>query len=317
MGRLVEGEWVTDDRGTDERGRYVRRPTQFRERIERGGRFPPEPGRYQLYIAHACPWCHRTMIARKLKGLEEAVGVSLVEPFMGEDGWVLPEGADPVFGHGLVRDVYVSARSDYTGRASVPVLVDRQTETIVNNESIDIVRMFDDAFDGSPDAPKLFPEGSADAIEQQIAANYETVNNGVYRAGFAGTQDAHEEAVVALFARLDELEEHLRTRRYLCGDQLTAADLCLFPTLYRFDAVYATHFKCNLRRLVDYENLWAYTRDVYQTRAVGGGGIAETCVMAEIKAHYYRSHESINPRRLVPLGPQLDFDAAHGRQRLA
>ena len=310
MGRLVDGEWVTDDRGTDSDGRYVRRPTQFRDRIERGGTFPPEPGRYHLYVAHACPWCHRTMMARKLKGLEDVIGVSFVEPFMGADGWVLPEGADPVFGHGLIRDVYVSARGDYTGRASVPVLIDRETKTIVNNESSDIIRMFDEAFESAEGAVTLFPEDLADVVEAQIAANYDAVNNGVYRAGFAGSQAAHEEAVTALFARMDALEELLATSRYLCGERLTAADVCLFPTLYRFDAVYATHFKCNLRRLVDYEHLWAYTRDIYQVL-----GVAETCVMSEIKEHYYRSHESINPRRLVPLGPVLDFDAPHHRQR--
>jgi len=313
MGRLVDGEWVVGDvAAADERGRFVRRESRFRQRIDPEGPYPPEKGRYHLYVAHACPWCHRTMITRALRGLEDVISVSFVEPFMGEQGWVLPDGADPVFGHGLIHRVYASAKPDYSGRATVPVLLDRETRTIVNNESEDIIRMFDSAFDEHASGDRrLFPDELAEAIDEQIAANYESVNNGVYRAGFASSQTAHEEAVGQLFARLDELEEHLASRRYLCGDQLTAADVCLFPTLFRFDAVYATHFKCNVRRLVDYEHLWAYTRDIYQLP-----GVAEICVMAEIKEHYYRSHESINPRRIVPVGPELSFDAPHRREAL-
>jgi glutathionyl-hydroquinone reductase len=321
MGRLLDGKWTTHDMGTDERGRYVRRATQFRDWVtpkstERnvGGAsyFPAEAGRYHLYVSNACPWCHRVMIVRSLLGLQEVVDVSSVEPFMGDEGWTFAEGADPVGGHDTVYEIYLATQSDYTGRASVPVLLDTQSGRIVSNESSDLVRMFDGAFEALVGKREpLFPAELDEAIRTLVDASYDTVNNGVYRAGFAGNQQAHVEAVGELFGRLDELETLLATSRYLCGDRLTGADICLFPTLYRFDSVYAVHFKCNLRRLVDYPNLWAYTRDVYQTP-----GVAETCLMAEIKTHYYTSHESINPRRLVPVGPELDFDEPHGRERL-
>lgn len=316
MGRLIDGQWSNHDLGPDEKGRYVRRATQFRRWVTSDGAsaFPAAARRYHLYISHACGWSHRTMLFRALKGLSEVVTVSVTEPFMGSEGWTFASGTDPINDAGKLYEIYLRAKEDYTGRVSVPVLWDSETRTIVSNESSDIIAMFDSAFDGVGGRGDLtlFSEAHAEEIKAHISANYQAVNNGVYRAGFAGSQQAYEEAVVALFERLDELEALLSTRRYLCGDTLTAADLCLFPTLYRFDPVYYVHFKCNLRRLRDYPNLWGYTRDIYQTP-----GVAETCHLEQIKTHYYTSHESISPRRLVPLGPIIDYDEPHGREALS
>lgn len=310
MGRLLDGEWVTADLGPDAEGRYVRRATQFRDWVRADGSTPyaPTRGRYVLYASWACGWTHRALLARAVKKLEEVIPVIYAVPFMGEQGWGF-EGADTVNGADWLWQVYRKARADYTGRASVPVLWDTETGTIVSNESTDLVKMFDREFDAYGDSTvRLYPEGLEDAIEAMVAANYGPINNGVYRAGFARTQEAHAEAVTELFGRLDYLEEHLAARRYLMGDAPTAADFCLFPTLHRFDAVYYTHFKCNLRHLYEYDNLWAYARDLYSLP-----GVAGTCDLEQAKEHYYTSHESIHPRRYVPLGPVVDWEEPQDR----
>lgn len=321
MGMLIDGKWHSDDAarsGTN--GRFQRRDSVFRAFVEDrpDARFRPESGRYHLYVSYACPWAHRTLIARKLKGLEPHIGVSVVDPLMGEDGWIFgddPDGTDdPVNGVRRLRDLYVKAQSDYTGKVTVPVLWDKKEETIVSNESSEILRMFNSAFDrldGVEAALDLYPaplRAEIDAVNEGI---YADVNNGVYRNGFAGTQAAYEEAFDALFGRLDALEERLGRSRYLVGDRITEADWRLFVTLVRFDAVYVTHFKCNRNRIVDYPNLSNYLRELYQVP-----GVAETVHMRHIKEHYFRSHESLNPKRIVPKGPALDFDGPHDRERL-
>lgn len=311
MGRLIDGVWSNHDLGPDEKGRYVRRAAQFRGRVEADptSRFPAVVGRYHLYVSYACGWSHRCLIARALKGLQSVVGITVTDPFMGEHGWTLGGDRGPVPEIDKLYELYTQARPDYTGRASVPVLWDTVQATVVSNESIDIVRSLDHAFDElGATGPRLFPPDRDDEIADMIAANYGPINNGVYRAGFAGSQTAHAEAARELFSRLDALEAHLADHRYLLGPDITAADWFLFPTLFRFDAIYHTHFKCNLRRLVDYPHLWGYTRDLYQQP-----GIAPTCDMGHVKRHYYTSHESIHPRRYIPIGPELDFDAPHGR----
>ncbi len=318
-GMMVEGEWKTERQWQNTDGRFVRPRTSFRDWItaDGGSGFPAEAGRYHLYIAWACPWAHRTAILRKLKGLEEAIGLSAVGSFMGEDGWafydepgVIP---DTVKGAYYLREVYAKADPDYTGRVTTPVLWDKETGTIVNNESREIIRMLDTEFEEFTATDVDFCPGDLrEEIDETIDAIYEPINNGVYRSGFATTQEAYEEAVTELFDALDRWEEVLSTRRYLCGDRITEADWCLFPTLVRFDAVYHGHFKCNLRRVVDYPNLWGYLRDLY-----GQPGVAETVNMDHIKKHYYRSHESINPTRIVPKGPVLDFNEPHDRARLS
>ncbi|HEY0128440.1 MAG TPA: glutathione S-transferase family protein [Rubrobacteraceae bacterium] len=318
-GMMVEGEWKTERQWQNTDGRFVRSATSFRDWITADGSsgFPAEAGRYHLYVAWACPWAHRTAILRKLKGLEEAVGISAVGSFMGEDGWafydepgVIP---DAVNGAHYLREVYAKADPEYTGRVTTPVLFDRETETIVNNESREIVRMLDTEFGEFTTTDADFCPGELhEEVDATIDAIYEPINNGVYRSGFATTQEAYEEAVTELFDALDRWERVLGVWRYLCGDRITEADWCFFPTLVRFDAVYHGHFKCNLRRIVDYPNLWGYLRDLY-----GQPGVAETVNMDHIKKHYYRSHESINPTRVVPKGPLLDFTEPHERARLS
>jgi putative glutathione S-transferase len=317
-GAFVKGEWKTERQWKNTDGRFVRQATSFRGWISADGSsgFPAQAGRYHLYIAWACPWAHRTAIMRRLKGLEEVMGLSAVGSFMGEDGWafydepgVIP---DNVNGAEFLREVYLKADPSYTGRVTTPVLWDRETGTIVNNESREIVRMFDTEFEefATTDAA-FFPEDLRDEIDETIDAIYEPINNGVYRTGFATRQEVYDEAVIDVFDALDYWEDVLAGRRYLCGDRVTEADWCLFPTLVRFDSVYHGHFKCNLRRIVDYPNLWGYLRDLYQQP-----GVAETVNMDHIKKHYYRSHESINPTRIVPKGPILDFTWPHERARV-
>jgi putative glutathione S-transferase len=319
MGRLVEGRWTTEWYTPGPEGRFVRGETVFRGRITADGSsgFPAAAGRYHLYVSLACPWAHRTLIGRALKKLEAAVSVSVVDPFMGERGWVFGDGPgctpDTVNGAETLWQVYVAARPDYTGRVTVPVLWDRERRTIVNNESREILRMLDTEMDAYGDASvTLCPPGRSAEIDRTIDALYEPVNNGVYRAGFATTQAAYDEAVADLFAALDGWDAILARRRYLLGDVLTEADVCFFTTLVRFDAVYHGHFKCNLRRIADYPHLSGYLRDVYQTP-----GVAGTCDFDHIKQHYYRSHERINPTRIVPRGPILDLSAPHQRARLS
>lgn len=326
MGMLVEGTWhdVWYDTGTS-KGRFVRSESQFRNWITRDGSpgssgeggFRAEPGRYHLYVSLACPWAHRTLIFRKLKGLEAMISLSMVNSFMGAEGWTFEPGpgviADSVNGARRVYEIYLAADPKYSGRATVPILWDRQRKTIVSNESREIIRMFNSAFDEiGAVGPDYYPEPLRAGIDELNERIYRTVNNGVYRSGFATTQEAHEESVTELFGTLDFLEERLATRRYLLGATITEADWRLFTTLVRFDAVYFGHFKCNLRRLVDYPNLWDYTRDLYQHP-----GIAGTVDIPYIKAHYYASHETINPHRIVPVGPVIDYSAPHDRSRLA
>ena len=317
-GAFVKGEWKTERQWKNTDGRFVRQATSFRDWISADGssEFPAQAGRYHLYIAWACPWAHRTAIMRRLKGLEEVIGLSAVGSFMGENGWafcdepgVIP---DNVNGAEFLREVYAKADPGYTGRVTTPVLWDRETGTIVNNEWREIVRMFDTEFEefATTDAG-FFPEDLRDEIDETIDAIYEPINNGVYRSGFATRQEAYDEAVTDVFDALDYWEDVLSGRRYLCGDRVTEADWCLFPTLVRFDSVYHGHFKCNLRRIVDYPNLWGYLRDLYQQP-----GVAETVNMDHIKKHYYQSHESINPTRIVPKGPILDFTWPHERARV-
>ncbi|WP_273889047.1 glutathione S-transferase family protein [Rubrobacter naiadicus] len=314
-GMMVEGVWKTERQEQDEGGRFIRPETSFRGRITADGSsgFPAESGRYHLYIAWACPWAHRTAIIRSLKGLEDAISISVVDPHMGEMGWEFTEGPgripDTVNGARYLHEIYALADPHYTGRCSTPVLWDKERRTIVNNESREILRMLDTEFgEFAKNDVDLCPKELREEIDATIDAIYEPINNGVYRAGFAATQKAYEEAVTELFEALDHWEEVLSGRRYLCGERLTEADICMFTTLYRFDPVYHYHFKCNLRRLRDYPNLWGYTRDIYQHP-----GVRETCHLDHIKEHYYTSHPHVNPTRVVPKGPIIDYDEPHGR----
>jgi len=318
MGQLIEGVWHSER--NDWRlagGRFERAESRFRNWVTPDGRpgpggrggFRAEPGRYHLYVSLACPWAHRTLIFRRLKRLESIIGLSVVHWHLGRDGWTFEPGegvvADSVNGARTLREIYTKSDPRCTSRVTVPVLWDRATGTIVSNESAEVIRMFNSAFDGVGAAPgDYYPEplrGAIDAVNERV---YKSLNNGVYRAGFAANQEAYEEAVVPLFATLDWLEDRLGAQRYLVGERITEADWRLFTTLVRFDAVYYAHFKCNLRRLVDYRNLWAYTRELYQWP-----GVAETVDMGHIKRHYYGSHEKLNPSGIVPLGPLLDFSA--------
>jgi len=267
-----------------------------------GGRFAPEAGRYHLYVSWACPWAHRTLIYRSLKGLEDKISVSCVDPLMLEQGWTLSEGADPIHHARALWQVYAKADPLYSGRVTVPVLWDRVHATIVNNESAEIIRMFD-AWPGARGG-LLRPPELAEDIDALNDAIYPAINNGVYRAGFATTQGAYEEAYGQVFAMLDHLELRLQDRRFLLGDQPTEADWRLFTTLIRFDAVYHGHFKCNRARLVDFPQIWDYTRALYQIP-----GVAETVRMDQIKTHYYGSHRMINPTGIIPVGPELDLTA--------
>jgi putative glutathione S-transferase len=277
------------------------------------GGFKAEPGRYHLIAALACPWTHRTLIFRALKGLARIVSMSVTHWRMGPEGWTFDEGPgvvpDPILDARCVHEIYKAASPCYTGRVTVPILWDERTATIVSNESADIVRMMNSAFDGvGATVGDYYPEPLRPNIDRINSEIYERVNNGVYKAGFATTQAAYEEAVEPLFATLDRLETLLGQQRYLCGSSITEADWRLFVTLVRFDPVYVGHFKCNIRRLSEYPNLWAYTRELFQWP-----GVRETVNFEHIKRHYYESHETINPTRIVPMGPLLDFEAPHGR----
>ncbi|HHL20492.1 MAG TPA: glutathione S-transferase family protein [Aliiroseovarius sp.] len=326
MGLLQNGKWV--DRWYDTKatgGRFKRSQSQFRNWITPDGSpgptgsggFRAAPGRYHLYVSLACPWAHRCLILRRLKGLESMITLSVVHWFMGEDGWTFAPGdgviADPVAGAAFLHQIYTRADPHYSGRVTVPVLWDLERDTIVSNESAEIIRMFNSGFDGVGAAPgDYYPAPLRDGIDTLNARIYTTLNNGVYKAGFATTQEAYEEAVHPLFDTLDWLEARLTSRRYLTGAQLTEADWRLFTTLIRFDAVYVGHFKCNLRRIADYPALSGYLRDLYQTP-----GIAGIVNMDHIKRHYYQSHVTINPSGIVPVGPVLELDAPHGRDALA
>ncbi|MEO0881997.1 MAG: glutathione S-transferase family protein [Pseudomonadota bacterium] len=327
MGLLVDGVWHDQWYDTKKSGgRFVRGESQFRNWItpdgapgpSGAGGFKAEAGRYHLYASYACPWVHRTLIFRSLKGLEDLIDVSFVHWFMGDKGWAFEKDLDGIVGdclHGFdyAYEIYVKADPDYSGRVTVPILWDKKLSTIVSNESSEIIRMLNSAFDDVGAKPgDYYPaayRAEIDALNDRI---YHTVNNGVYKSGFATTQSAYEEAVNPLFETLDMLEGRLQTSRFLLGDMPTEADWRLFPTLFRFDPVYVGHFKCNLRRLVDYPNLWAYTRDLYQWP-----GMSDTVNLSHAKDHYYQSHQTINPHRIVPIGPDVNFDDPHGRESLS
>ena len=324
MGLLVDGKWhdVWYDTAAS-KGKFQRETAQFRNWITPDGRpgasgsggFAAEAGRYHLYVSLACPWAHRTMIFRNLKGLEDIVDVTVVDPLMLENGWEFmraPGQGDPLHGQEFLHQVYTRAVADYSGRVTVPVLWDRQRDTIVSNESSEIIRMMNSAFDDlGANSADFYPPDLRDAIDDLNLRIYATVNNGVYRAGFATTQAAYDEAFDALFATLAELDTRLADSRYLLGGRLTEADLRLFTTLVRFDAVYHGHFKTNLKRIEDYAHLPGYLRDIYQIK-----GIAETVDFDHIKRHYYISQRSVNPTGIVPKGPQIDYATPHGRARL-
>lgn len=325
MGLLVDGQW--QDKWYDTKaseGRFEREDAGFRNWVTADGSagpsgiggFKAEPNRYHLYVSLACPWAHRTTIYRKLKGLEDMILLSIVHPFMGDKGWTFAEGAgviaDPIVNASYLYEVYIAAKPDYTGRVTVPVLWDKKTNSIVSNESSEIIRMFNSAFDEvGATAVNFLPAELLSEIDTVNEFVYSAVNNGVYKAGFATTEAAYKEAVITLFDALDTLEARLVDQRYLLGDMITEADWRLFTTLVRFDAVYVGHFKCNIRRIVDYPNLWGYLRDLYQVP-----GIAETVSIEHIKAHYYTSHANINPTRIIPVGPLLDFNEPHDRAHL-
>lgn len=324
MGLLVEGKW--QDQWYDTKssgGRFQREDAGFRNWVTADGSagpsgvggFKAEPNRYHLYVSLACPWAHRTTIYRKLKGLEDMVSLSVVHPFMGDKGWTFAAGegviADPLHDADYAYEIYVAAKPDYTGRVTVPILWDKKTNTIVSNESSEIIRMFNTAFDEvGARAGNFLPVEKLAEIDEINDRVYTAVNNGVYKAGFATTQAAYEEAVTALFEALDMLEARLSQQRYLVGQTITEADWRLFTTLVRFDSVYFGHFKCNIRRIVDYPNLWGYLRELYQVP-----GVAETVNMTHIKQHYYGSHANINPTRIVPVGPAIDFHSPHQRDK--
>ncbi len=316
MGQLVDGVWTKEDlRGRPKDGAFARKPSAFRNWIQDlpDAEFQPEPARYHLYVSYACPWAHRALIYRRLKGLEDMIGVTAVDPLMLDNGWSFSaENPDPLLAATHLHELYTSADPHYTGRVTVPVLWDKREGTIVSNESSEIIRMFNSAFDGiGARAGDYYPADLADQIDPVNERIYETVNNGVYRAGFATTQEAYEKAFDALFETLDWLEARLADQRYLVGDRVTEADWRLLPTLLRFDPVYVGHFKCNRTRLVDFPNLWAYTRELYQWP-----GVADTTSFDHIKRHYYASHRSVNPTGIVPKGPDIDFAEPHDRHRL-
>jgi putative glutathione S-transferase len=325
MGVLVDGVWKDQWYDTAKTGgRFVRSASRYRNWVTPDGApgptgeggFAAEAGRYHLYVSYACPWAHRTLIIRTLKGLEDAISLSVTHWHMGENGWTFADGPgvvpDHVNGADYLYQVYLADDPKYSGRATTPTLWDKATRRIVSNESADIMRMLNGAFEGiGIGTDDCYPEALRADIDSLNERIYDSINNGVYQAGFATTQQAYEEAARAVFAMLGELEERLATRRYLFGDRPVETDWRLFTTLVRFDAVYVGHFKCNLRRLVDYPSLWAYTRDLFQR-----SGIAATVHFDHIRNHYYGSHRTINPSGIVPIGPELDFRLPHGREAL-
>lgn len=326
MGRLIDGEWHTDaELAKSDSGEFEREETSFRDWVtgsvhpdaDPSGRFDPEPGQYHLYVSYACPWAHRTLLVRALKGLEDVISVDVVSPIREHDGWEFdPEwdGAthDSQYDADYLRELYVKADPEFSGRVTVPVLWDTQDETIVNNESEEIMRMLDTAFDSLATRDvDLYPDGYEDEVDRVIQEIYQPINNGVYRTGFAETQDAYDEAVDELFDALDYWNDVLADQRYLAGDVLTEADVAMFTTLFRFDEVYHTHFMCNHREITDYDNLWNYLKELCQL-----DGVADTLRMDHVKHHYYRTHLSVSPKRIVAKGPDPDFFAPHDRDEL-
>jgi len=324
MGLLIDGVWREDsnDARISRDGHFVRPQTRFRNFVTPDGRagpsgeggFSAEAGRYHLYVSLACPWAHRTVIMRRLKELDSVISMSTVAPYMGPQGWTFEaedSTGDPVNGARHLSEIYLKADARYTGRVSVPVLWDKSQQTIVNNESSEIIRMLNAAFEEfTSNHTDYYPFALRPEIDRINTMVFENINNGVYRSGFARSQSAYEEAFRSVFTALDDIEHRLGEQRYLIGDKLTEADWRLFTTLVRFDAVYYGHFKCNLRRIIDYPNLSNYVRDLYQVP-----GVAETVSIEQIKRHYYGSHKHINPTGIVPVGPVLDFTGAHDRGR--
>ena len=309
-GMMIDGQWTNKAYEKDDLGRFQRNTTSFRDRITADGSsgFPAVANRYHLYVAYACPWAHRTLIMRSLKGLTDAISISVVDPYMGENGWKFSDFRqtipDTVNNTKYLREIYALADSNYTGRVTVPILWDKKTGTIVNNESREIIRMLDTQFaQVVGDKADLYPQGLEEKVDRAIDDIYDPINNGVYKAGFAESQEAYEEAVQQLFAALDYWEDILAKQQYLCGDSLTEADICMFTTLFRFDAVYYVHFKCNLRHIWDYPNMWNYLKRIYHYP-----GVKQTCNLEHIKLHYYQSHPDLNPKGIVPTGPSIDFD---------
>lgn len=325
MGLLVKGQWRDQWYDTDANdGEFARSESQFRNWVTSDGSagpggkggFKAEAGRYHLYVSLACPWAHRVLILRKLKGLESMISVSVVNPLMAEHGWTFDEDpgviGDPIINARYMHEIYTASDPNYSGRVTIPALWDKQQHCLVNNESGELLRMLNSAFDDIGALPgDYYPSALRAEIDELNALIYPKVNNGVYQAGFATTQRAYEQAVMPLFATLDELEQRLSSHRYLTGEQLTEADWRLFTTLIRFDVVYYGHFKCNIKRIADYPNLSAYLRELYQWP-----GIKDIINMAHIKQHYYRSHSTINPTGIVPVGPELDLERPHGREIL-
>ncbi len=326
MGLLVEGKWQDEWYDTEaNQGRFIRSESQFRNWVTKDGSpgpsgtggFKAEAGRYHLYVSYACPWANRTMIYRSIKGLEKIISLSVVHWHLGDYGWTFEPSdgviPDPVHNAKYYYAVYTAADPEYTGRVTVPALWDKRNNTIVSNESAEIIRMFNSAFDDVGAKPgDYYPEQLRDEIDAINSRVFKTLNNGVYRAGFATTQEAYEEAVYPLFDTLDWLEKSLQNRRYLTGSRITEADWRLFTTLIRFDPVYVSHFKCDRKRLVDYPNLWAYTRDLYQQP-----GVAETVNMEHIRKSYFGSHSIVNPTGIVPIGPEFHPEALHERHLLS
>ena len=317
MGQLIDGIWKVDEiRPNKVDGTYKRENSVFRDWIseEEGAEFLPESGRYHLYISHACPWAHRTLIFRVLKNLEDHISVDVVHPEMLENGWAFDTKfsdttGDSLYGKEFLSEIYTQANKNITCRVTVPILLDKKSKKIVSNESADIIRIFNSSFDKiTGNTEDFWPKNLQKEIEPINKRIYETLNNGVYRAGFATSQSSYDEAVTKLFDTMEWLEEILSNNRFLLGDRVTEADWRLFPTLARFDSVYHFHFKCNRKRLIDYKNLWAYTRDLYQTF-----GISKTVHLNHAIRHYYYSHASINPHQIIPINPIIDFNEPHKR----
>tara|TARA_B000000475_G_scaffold181203_1_gene145942 strand:+ start:1647 stop:2603 length:957 start_codon:yes stop_codon:yes gene_type:complete len=317
MGQLIDGIWKVDEiRPNKVDGTYKRENSVFRDWIseEEGAEFLPESGRYHLYISHACPWAHRTLIFRVLKNLEDHISVDVVHPEMLENGWAFDTKfsdttGDSLYGKKFLSEIYTQANNNITCRVTVPILLDKKSKKIVSNESADIIRIFNSSFDKiTGNTEDFWPKNLQKEIEPINKRIYETLNNGVYRAGFATSQSSYDEAVTKLFDTMEWLEEILSNNRFLLGDRVTEADWRLFPTLARFDSVYHFHFKCNRKRLIDYKNLWAYTRDLYQTF-----GISKTVHLNHAIRHYYYSHASINPHQIIPINPIINFNEPHKR----
>ncbi|MFQ3320780.1 MAG: putative glutathione S-transferase [Natronomonas sp.] len=314
VNRFVDGEWTTEYESTDEEGEFQRQPTTFRDTVDKAD---IEAGRYHLYVSYACPWAHRTLVTRKLLGLEDVISVDVVDPYRDEGGWQFTpekEGctADSINDFDYLREAYVEADPNYTGRVTVPVLWDKEEDTIVNNESREIMRNLTTAFADAGNGVDLAPPELREEIDQVLDDIYEPINNGVYRTGFAETQQAYDKAVSELFDALDHWNGVLEDQRYLVGEQLTEADIAMYTTLVRFDEVYHAHFMCNHKLIREYDALWPYLRDLYQTQ-----GFGETTHMSHIKEHYYTTHPDVSPKRIVPMGPNPGFEAPHDRDSLA